>query len=257
MEINDDFLDSGAKLLLSAFFIYRDASRFTKKDVDEFFISTMQKYDLSRSAWLFIISSIRYHLYSELRSVLFVIFSNLDSQIKKEMYKDKGHLMEIISYEFKKQRLFIKIPVLNRISEDYFNFIDHDIILSCDERYDRYNIIESYILDYMNYVNDLLLTVIYDFNNKRKRKRGAINNNVELKDKVFKIADLTVKKIPNLSNYRLAKAIQRHFSGNKKTVSYNTYLAWVKECRKEMGAEYESDDTYKKSFSLEGTEFFS
>lgn len=250
IKISDDFLDGNARSLMVLFFIYRESHQHLADNVNKYFLSLLDKYEMKKDDWIMVIGEIRYFLYSEIEGLLSIVFDDIDSVIKLNKYAEKSKLKEVINHAMRNHRISVRTSILERITEDYYNYVNYDIKILNTPLGERYYIVESYIADFMNYMSDFLLTIIYDVKNKRKKKRGAIGKNKTLKEKVFAIVIATVERIPNISDFRLTVAIEKHFSKHPVTASRNTYLAWVQECRESMGIECSDLDTYKKSFSL-------
>lgn len=250
VKISDGFLDGNARSLMVLFFIYRESHQHLVNNVNKYFLDLLDKYEMTKDDWVMVIGEIRYFLYNEIEGLLSIVFNDIDNVIDSNKYTEKSKLKNVINYAMNNHRISIRASTLERITEDYYNYINHDVEILSTPLGERYYIVESYISDFMNYMSDFLLTIIYDVRNKRKKKRGAISKNKSLKEKVFAIVIATVEKIPNISDFRLTVAIEEHFSKHPNNVSRNTYLAWIQECRESMGIECSDLDTYKKSFSL-------
>lgn len=123
------------------------------------------------------------------------------------------------------------------------------------------HVLNKIIVSYNNYIFNFLAEMIfksdikinYSASNKKpdkKGSRGPIKRNIETQKLVFAITSATVEKYPNVSDDKLAKAIQKHLTDRGIGGSYNTVKKWVKERREQEGTIHDGEKSYKGVISL-------
>ncbi|ECE9303323.1 hypothetical protein EWZ31_04650 [Salmonella enterica subsp. enterica serovar Enteritidis] len=123
------------------------------------------------------------------------------------------------------------------------------------------HVLNKIIVSYKNYIVNFLAKMIFKSDIKinygtlnkkpdKKGHRGPIKRNIETQKLVFTITSATVGKYPNVSDDKLAKAIQKHLTDRGIGGSYNTVKKWVKERREQEGTIRDGEESYKGVISL-------
>ncbi|EAA2773408.1 hypothetical protein DNU52_12630, partial [Salmonella enterica subsp. diarizonae] len=181
---------------------------------------------------------------------------------------DTKNIFSSVEFEFKSSGINIDYNVVNSISAYYFftrffNYIQWDKIeLHPTLETIISSITNKYIIDYNNYISCFLADMIFQsgykfnsdtFNKKadgRKGKRGPIKKNIETEKLVSAITSATVEKYPNVSDHKLAQAIQKYLYSKNVDNSYNTVKKWVIARRKQEGTTHHGKESYKGAISL-------
>ncbi|HFE6540611.1 TPA: hypothetical protein ACF931_001647 [Salmonella enterica subsp. enterica serovar Newport] len=123
------------------------------------------------------------------------------------------------------------------------------------------HVLNKIIVSYKNYIVNFLAEMIFKSDIKinystlnkkpdKKGHRGPIKRNIETQKLVFAITSATTGKYPNVSDDKLAKAIQKHLTEKGIGGSYNTVKKWVKERREQEGTIRNGEESYKGVISL-------
>lgn len=279
---NENILSEEVKPLLSAYFIYKEHNPYFKKAIDDYFLSMFDNTNFTSDVFYSRIDIVSEYLFQEIHKILDLFFKNLDNfkividnegrdYIRITPNDLKGGFLTGIENRIKESRLKINSNDAKAISDFYYISGLTDDKLKPFEWADGKSpiinsifssIISGYIIDYNDYISCFLADMIFQscykfnsdtFNKKadgRKGKRGPRKENIQTQKEVFTITIATVEKYPNVSDHKLAQAIQKHLLGKKIDRCYNTIKGWVKQCREQEGKTHNGEESYKGTISL-------